>query len=95
LQKATMSQVREWGAGMSFVRDYHDGESYAVIGLAIGSDQDVNVAGVRDGTYRDAVSGNEVSVSGGSVSFHVRGNSAGIYVLDGPGKIGIDGIYLR
>jgi glycosidase len=95
LQKATMSQVREWGAGMSFVRDYHDGESYAVIGLAIGSDQDVSVAGVRDGTYRDAVSDNEVSVSGGSLSFHVRGNSAGIYVLDGPGKIGIDGIYLR
>jgi hypothetical protein len=90
-----MSHVQEWGAGMSFVRDYHDGESYAVVGLAIGSDQDVSVGGVRDGTYRDAVTGNEVSVSGGNLSFRVRGNSAGIYVLDGPGKIGTDGAYLR
>lgn len=95
LQKATISQVQEWGAGMSFVRDYREGGSYAVVGLAIGSDQDVSIQGVRDGIYRDAVSGNEVIVSGGSLSFHVRGNSAGIYVLGGPGKIGIDGTYLR
>ncbi len=95
LQKARMSQVQEWGAGVSFVRDYDDGESYAVVGLAIGSDQSVSVGGVRDGTYRDAVTGNEVHVAGGSLSFHVRGNSAGIYVLDGPGKIGVDGLYLR
>lgn len=90
-----MSQIQEWGAGVSFVRDYHDGTSYAVVGLAIGSDQTVSVGGVRDGTYRDAVTGNEVQVSGGSLSFHVRANSAGIYVLDGPGKIGVDGLYLR
>jgi len=32
---------------------------------------------------------------GGSLSFTVRGNSAGIYVLDGPGKIGEDEQYLR
>jgi glycosidase len=95
LQKATMSQVQEWGAGMSFVRDYGEGESYAVVGLAIGRDQDVSVGGVRSGMYRDAVTGNEVNVSDGRLSFHVRANSAGIYVLDGPGKIGIDGVYLR
>lgn len=90
-----MGQVQEWGNGMSFVRDYNNAESYAVIGLAIGGDQDVNVGGVRNGTYRDAVTGGEISVGNGTLSFRVRGNSAGIWVLDGPGRIGDDGAYLR
>ena len=34
LQKAPMSHVNEFGSGMSFVRDYNNGESYAVVGLA-------------------------------------------------------------
>ena len=90
-----MSQVNEWGGGMSFVRDYNNGESYAVVGLAIGGDQTITVGNVRNGTYRDAVTGNTVVVGNGSISFHVLGNSAGIYVLNGPGKIGIAGVYLR
>jgi len=95
LQKAPMSQLSEWGSGMSFVRELDDGASYAVVGLAIGSDQDVAVSPVRNGPYRDAVSGREVRVDGGQLSFRVRANSAGIYVLNGPGKIGEDEIYLR
>lgn len=95
LQKAPMSHVNEWGGGMSFVRDHNDGESYAVVGLAIGGDQGITAGNVRNGVYRDAVTGNEVHVGDGSLSFHVKGNSAGIYVLDGPGKIGEDGDYLR
>ena len=95
LQKAAMSHVNEWGGGMSFVRDHNDGESYAVVGLAIGGDQGISVGNVRNGTYRDAVTGNEAHVGDGNLSFHVNGNSAGIYVLDGPGKIGVDGDYLR
>ena len=95
LQKAPMGQFNEWGGGMSFVRDYNDGESYAVVGLAIGGDQGVTVSAVRNGTYRDAVTGREARVGNGSLSFHVRDNSAGVYVLDGPGKIGEDGAYLR
>jgi len=95
LQKAPMRQVTEWGPGMSFVRDHNDGESYAVIGLAIGSDQDITVGNIRNGTYRDAVTGGETAVSGGSITFRVRANSAGIWVLNGPGRIGEDGIYLR
>jgi hypothetical protein len=90
-----MSQVSDWGSGLSFVRDLNDGESYAVVGLAIGSDQDVTVGGVRNGLYRDAVSGREVRVENSSLSFGVRASSAGIYVLDGPGKIGDDEQYLR
>ena len=53
------------------------------------------VGGVRNGTYRDAVTGREVTVGDGNLSFQVRGNSAGIYVLDGPGRIGEDELYLR
>ena len=95
LQKAPMSHVNDWGSGLSFVRDHNNGESYVVVGLAIGGDQHVSVGNIRNGVYRDAVTGDEIAVHHGSISFHVRGNSAGIYVLDGPGKIGVDGVYLR
>ncbi|MGZ9092608.1 MAG: alpha-amylase family glycosyl hydrolase, partial [Rhodoplanes sp.] len=95
LQKAPMGSVNEWGSGMSFVRDWNNGESYAVIGLAMGGDQNITVGGLRNGTYRDAVSGGEITVDDGTISFGVRGNSAGIWVLNGPGRIGEDGPYLR
>jgi glycosidase len=95
LQKAQMTQVSDWGSGMSFVRDLTDEGSYAVIGLAIGSGQDIVVEGVRDGTYRDAVTGAEVRVQDGRLAVRVRANSAGVYVLDGPGKVGEDGVWLR
>jgi len=95
LQKAPMSHLGEWGSGMSFVRDYNDGESYAVVGLAIGSDQNITVGDIRNGVYRDCVSGGEIAVGNGSISFAVRGSSAGIWVLDGPGRIGEDAGWLR
>ena len=95
LQKAPMSNVSEQGNGISFVRDYNGGASYAVVGLAAGFGRGFTVGGVRNGTYRDAVTGNVITVSNGSISFNVAANSAGIYVLNGPGKIGVDGVYLR
>ena len=95
LQRAPMSQVHEWGNGMSFVRDLDDGTSDVVVGSAIGRDQDIRVDGVRNGTYRDCVTGGTIRVTGGRLSFHVRANSAGIWVLDGPGKVGDDGDWLR
>jgi hypothetical protein len=56
----------------------------------------ITVQGVKGGTFRDAVSGREVTVGdGGALSFEVKASSAGIYVLNGPGKIGADGLYLR
>ena len=94
LQKARMTQVNEWGHGMSFVRDLSEQGSYAVIGLAIGSDQHVSVEGVRPGLYRDAITGAEQH-SHGRLDFRVRASSAGIWILDGPGKIGSEGLYLR
>jgi glycosidase len=95
LQKAPMSKVSELGGGMSFVRDLDDGESYAVVGLAASGDQGFTVSGVRNGTYRDAVTGSVIQVVNGTLSFTVKGRSAGIYVLNGPGKIGADGAFLR
>ena len=95
LQKAPMSHLNEWGSGMSFVRDYNNGESYAVVGLAIGSDQNITVSHIRNGIYRDAVTGNNIDVGSGTLSFFVRANSAGIYVLNGLGQLGDEGIYLR
>lgn len=86
-----MSHLNEFCNGMTFVRDYNDGESYAAVGLAIGGGQDMTLSGVRNGEYVDAVTGNRVVVSNGNLSFQVKGNSAGIYVLNGPGKIGEEG----
>jgi glycosidase len=95
LQKAAMSQVNEFGNGLSFVRDFQGGQSYAVVGLAAASAQAFTVTGVRNGTYRDAVTGATVTVGNGTLSFTVNASSAGIYVLNGPGKIGVDGDFLR
>jgi glycosidase len=95
LQKAPMSQVNEFGNGLSFVRDFQGGQSYAVVGLAAASAQAFTVTGVRNGTYRDAVTGATVTVGNGALSFTVNAASAGIYVLGGPGKIGVDGDFLR
>jgi glycosidase len=94
LQKAGLSHLAEWGSGMRFVRDHPQSGTYVVVGLAIGSDQEIGIDGVRPGVYRDAVTGREQDCQG-RLLFHVKANSAGIYVLDGPGKIGEDGVYLR
>lgn len=93
LQKGQMGHMNEWGGGISFTRNWNDCESFAVVGLAIGSDQSVQVGDVPSGVYRDAVTGNEIH-SDGSIGFHVPANSAGIYVLNGPGRIGDPGPYL-
>ncbi len=93
LQKGEMSHINEWGAGMSFVREYEG--QWIVVGLASGSDQTVSVSNLPPGTYRDAVTGMSRTVGDGSLNFSVKAYSAGIWVLDGPGKIGTDGVYLR
>ncbi|WP_202966600.1 alpha-amylase family glycosyl hydrolase [Cellvibrio sp. OA-2007] len=95
LQKAPSTQVNEWGAGMSFVRDLSSEGSYAVVGLASSSAQSISLSGVKNGTYKDAVTGNTLTVTNGTISFIVASYSAGIYVLNGPGKIGTTGTYLR
>jgi hypothetical protein len=79
---------------MSFVRAYNNGESYAVVGLAIGQDQDVSVGGIRNGRYADTVNGNVVEVVGASISFRARASSAENYVQNSPGEVGDPSPYL-
>ncbi len=95
LQKAPMSLVNEWGSDISFVRDLGSEGSYAVVCLAAGGDQSISVSNVQNGTYLDAVTGNQVNVTNGTLSFTVKAYSAGVYVLGGPGKVGSDGAYLK
>lgn len=95
LQKGAMTHVAEHGSAVSFVRASEQPASYAVVGLTIGNGRHFRVDGIRSGDYRDAVSGRHVEVRAGCIEFDVAANSAGIYVLDGSGKIGADGHYLR
>lgn len=95
LQKAGMSQVNEWSAGMSFVRDLSAEGSYAVVGLAASGAQNISVSGIQNGSYVDAVTGTSMNVSNGSMSFTVPAYGARIWVKNGPGKIGTDGLYLK
>ena len=95
LQKGQMEKVSEWGSGMSFVRNYNNQESYAVVGLATGSGSAINVSGIPNGTYVDTVTGRSIDVNNGAISFNVSSNSIAVYVLNGSGKIGVNGVYLR
>jgi len=80
---------------MSFVRDDAKGGSYAVVALAAHADQDIVVNHVRPGIYRDAITGREAVVTDGQLKLSVRAHSAAIYLRNGVGKIGADGVFLR
>jgi len=56
------------------------------VGLAVSSDQNISVGSIRNGTYRDAVTGNELPIGGGTISFQVRANSAGTYARAGSAR---------
>lgn len=95
LQKASMSHVNEWSSGMSFIRDLSNEGSYAAVGLATGTAQDITLSNLINGSYTDAITGITRNVTNGSLSFNVPAYSAGIWVLNGPGKVGVDGLYLK
>jgi hypothetical protein len=87
LQKGTW----RWGGnggenGVGIVREANN--SYAVVGLAKDAAVNFNFTGIRNGIYRDAVTGHQVTVTNGSITFSVAPSSAGVYVLNGPGRIG-------
>jgi len=78
------------GNGVGYVRDA--GDSKAVVGLAKDGSATFNFNGLTNGIYRDAVTGKEINVTNGTMSFTVQPASAGIYVLNGPGVIGGNGL---
>ena len=89
-----MRDIREWGSGIASSA-ISTTRSFVVVGLAIGRDEEISVGNIRNGTYRDAVSGRVVGRRQRQPVVSRTRNSAGIYVLDGPGKIGEDGDFLR
>lgn len=78
------------GNGVGYVRK--SGSSEVAVGLAKDGAVSFNFTGLTNGIYRDAVTGNAITVSNGSLSFSVQPSSAGIYVLNGPGMIGGNGV---
>ncbi len=89
LQKGSWSWAGNGGGnGVGYVRDYNNGESYALVGIAKDGTVTFNFTNIKNGTYRDAVTGAEVTVANNSLQFSVSPSSAGIYVLNGPGLIG-------
>ncbi|KUO14437.1 hypothetical protein AQJ91_46765 [Streptomyces dysideae] len=79
---------------MSFKRRYTSGssDSFALVTVTGAA----ACTGIPNGTYTDAVTGDVKTVTDGrlSVSAPGKGNLR-VYVLNGPGKIGTDGPYLK
>ena len=67
-KRSNGAHERVGGRNFLFTRNWNNCESFAVIGLAIGGDQGVQVGDIPAGVYRDAVSGNEIHCDG-SISF--------------------------
>jgi hypothetical protein len=79
---------------MAFKRRYTSGstDSFALVTVTV----DATYTGIPNGTYRDAVTGDVKTVSDGTLSVGAPGKgNLRVYVLDGPGKIGGDGHYLK
>ncbi|MGV9559073.1 carbohydrate binding domain-containing protein [Streptomyces sp. NPDC003522] len=80
--------------GMAFKRRYTDGatDSFALVTVTGGA----TYTGIPDGTYRDAVTGDTQVVTGGKLTVGAPGKgNLRVYVLNGPGKIGTAGAYLK
>ncbi len=97
LQKGQYSTAYISGDGMAFKRRFTDPargiDSFVLVTIS-GSATFYNLPG---GTYRDAITGDtKTIVNGGSLTATCSGQgNARIYVLNGPGKIGEDGPYLK
>ncbi|GAA2788700.1 carbohydrate binding domain-containing protein [Kitasatospora paracochleata] len=87
---------------MAFKRRYTDAasgtDSFALVAVTNGA----TFTGIPNGTYRDAVTGDVRTVTGGSLTIAASGKgNLRVYVLDlggknaAPGKVGTDGPYLH
>ncbi|MEU2547826.1 carbohydrate binding domain-containing protein [Streptomyces roseolus] len=80
--------------GMAFKRRYTSGstDSFALVTVSGGATYD----GIPNGTYTDAVTGDVKTVSHGTLTVGAPGKgNLRVYVLNGPGKIGAAGPYLK
>ncbi|MFD7899982.1 carbohydrate binding domain-containing protein [Streptomyces sp. NPDC059743] len=79
---------------MAFKRRYTAGatDSFALVTVTGGA----TYTGIPNGTYRDAVTGDAKAVTDGSLTVAAPGKgNLRVYVLDGPGRIGAPGPYLK
>lgn len=79
---------------MAFKRRYTSGntDSFALVTVSGGA----TFTAIPDGTYRDAITGDTRTVTTGTLTVPAPGNAnLRVYILDGPGKIGVDGPYLK
>ncbi|MFD3924929.1 carbohydrate binding domain-containing protein [Streptomyces sp. NPDC058614] len=79
---------------MAFKRRYTSGstDSFALVTVTGAA----TYTGIPNGTYTDAVTGDVKTVSNGTLSVTAPGKgNLRVYVLNGPGKIGSDGPYLK
>jgi glycosidase len=96
LQKGQYSTAGFSGGPMGFKRRFRDTESGADSYVVVGISGSYGVTGILNGAYRDAVTGDVKVVTDGTMSFSAPGQgNMRCYVLDGPGKIGQDGAWLR
>jgi glycosidase len=94
LRRGWLERFGDNGNSAWFVRN--DGAGHvAAVGLSQGGDT-LTINNLPAGTWRDAVSGaTQVLGPGGALSFHVNNGSAAVWLLEGPGKVGVDGAWLR
>lgn len=79
---------------MAFKRRYTSGstDSFALVTVSDGA----TYTGIPNGTYTDAVTGDVRTVSNGTLTVAAPGKgNLRVYVLNGPGKIGAAGPYLK
>ncbi|GAA3217518.1 carbohydrate binding domain-containing protein [Actinocorallia longicatena] len=79
---------------MAFKRRYTEGsvDSFALVTITGGA----TYSGIPNGTYRDAVTGDVSAVTNGTLTVAAPGKgNLRVYVLDGPGRIGAAGPYLK
>ena len=94
LQKGQYTPSNVSGGNMAFTKRYTaDGvDSLACVAISGGA----TFSGLPNGTYVDAVTGDRQTVSNGTLTVGSIGKAnMRVYVLNGPGKIGENGTYLK
>ncbi|OHD40293.1 MAG: alpha-amylase, partial [Spirochaetes bacterium GWD1_27_9] len=96
LQKGQYSTDGVSGDGMAFKRRFTDSakgiDSFVLVTIS----GNATFTGIPNGTYKDAITGDTITVSSGSLTANCSGKgNARIYVLNGSGKIGENGSYLK
>lgn len=87
------------GNSLSFKRRYTDENTDSYVLVAVSNE--AKFTNIENGTYVDAVTGHEVTVTTNSLNIPAPGKgNVRIYVLNtaktpAPGKVGVDGVYLK